>query len=156
VTGTIVLSRLRSEEVAQVAAVSARCFEHGAWDERALEAELGRAFAEVWVAREARVEDEARRSEVVGYAVAWFVGDDAELLTVGADPEARRVGVGRALVHRVQRSARERGLRSLVLEVRFDNAAARHLYEAEGFVTTDVRSRYYADGADACVMTWRP
>ncbi len=131
-----------------MAALSARCFDHGAWDEAALAAELERPFAEVWVAREG--------AAIVGYAVAWFVGDDGEILTVGADPELRRRGVGRRLVERLQRSTLERGVRALTLEVREDNAAACALYEAAGFETFDIRRRYYADGTDARIMRWMP
>ncbi len=142
------LGRLARDEVDEVAALSARCFTHGAFTASELVTELERSFAEVWVARE----DE----RIVGYAVAWFVGDDGEVLSIGTEPAARRRGIARALVERLQRSTRERGVRSLTLEVRESNRAARALYEHEGFDTTGVRRRYYADGEDACVMTWRP
>lgn len=139
----------RPDELGEVARLSARCFEHGAWDEEALASELERPFAEVWVA-------ESPSGALLGYAVGWFVADDAELLTVGTDPVARGAGIGKRLVERIQRSSVERGARSLLLEVREDNVAARRLYEALGFATLDVRRRYYRDGADARVMTWTP
>lgn len=144
------LARLRGEDVDEVAALSLRCFPHGSWTSADLIAELGRPFAEVWVARA------SERGPIAGYAVAWFVGDDAELHTIGTDPGVRRQGIARALVERVQASTREREVRSLTLEVRESNRAARALYEACGFETTDVRCGYYADGEDAFVMTWRP
>lgn len=144
----IELRRLAALEIDEVAALSARCFPGSGFTAAELAGELERAFAEVWVAR-----DDAR---IAGYAVAWFVGDDGEVLTLGTDPHARRRGLGRALVARLQLSARERGVRSLTLEVRESNAAARALYDDAGFETVGVRRRYYADGEDARVMTWRP
>lgn len=149
----IELSALEARDVAEVAALSVRCFPPGnAWTEEELLRELARSSAEVWIAR--------GEERVVGFVIAWFgdprFGEGGEIVTLAADPSARRRGVGRALVERVQTSARERFVRSLTLEVRRDNAAARGLYAASGFVEIDVRRRYYADGEDALVMGWDP
>ncbi|HEY8427144.1 MAG TPA: ribosomal protein S18-alanine N-acetyltransferase [Sandaracinaceae bacterium] len=146
---TIEVRAMRARDAAEVAALSARCFGASAWSAADLEAELARDFAEVWVARSHPA------APIEAYAIAWFA-DEGELLTVGVEPAARRRGLGRALVERVQASARERGVRWLTLEVRRGNAAAVALYEALGFATIDVRRRYYADGEDALVMAWRP
>ncbi len=140
---------MREDDVDAVAALSARLFDASAWSASELHAELERPFAEVWV-----VDDPT--AGIVGYAIAWLVGDDAELLTVGTDPVHRRRGIGRALVERVQASAAARAARSLVLEVRPSNTAAVALYERLGFERIDVRRAYYADGEDALVMAWRP
>lgn len=145
----IEVRRLSAHELDEVAALSARCFPTGGWTASDLEGELARDFAEVWVASE-------RGAPIVGYAVAWFVGDDAEILSIGTHPAARRRGVGGALVDRLKASARARLVRSLTLEVRAGNAAAAALYERAGFVEIDVRRAYYADGEDARVMAWRP
>lgn len=145
----LTLRRLRPEDVEAAAVLSRRCFpEGGAWSAAEFEEELARNFAEVWVVEEAGV--------LAGYAVAWFVADDAEILTIGTDPERRRRGVGRRLVERLKVSARERGARSLMLEVRASNTAGQALYRSQGFAPIDVRRRYYADGEDACVMAWNP
>lgn len=142
----IALSKLRSEEIAEVAALSARCFPDGSWGERELEADLARPFAEVWIARE--------EIAIVGYAIVWFAGDDGDVLTIGTEPRMRRRGIGRALVARLQRSALERAVRSLTLEVRPSNEPACALYEEAGFEIVAVRKRYYADGEDALFMAW--
>jgi ribosomal protein S18 acetylase RimI-like enzyme len=42
------------------------------------------------------------------------------------------------------------------LEVRADNAGALALYHAHGFLEAGRRPRYYADGADAVLMTRPP
>lgn len=140
---------MEGRDLAEVAALSARCFSHGAWTEAELGAELARDFAEVWVAVEPT-------GAVLGYAVAWFVGDDAELLTIGTDPSARRRGVARALVQRLCESTVARQVRSLTLEVRRDNEAACRLYEGAGFVEVASRRAYYSDGEDARIMSWYP
>lgn len=148
-TAGIEVRAMRAEEVDDVAALSTRCFGGSAWTVAELHAELARSFAEVWVARGAD-------GSIAGYAVAWFVGDDGELLTIGVDVEARGRGLGRALLERVQASTAARDVRSLTLEVRPSNDAAVALYERCGFSVLDVRRAYYADGEDALVMAWRP
>jgi ribosomal protein S18 acetylase RimI-like enzyme len=59
--------------------------------------------------------------------------------------EARRSGLGRALVEGAIARARERGCRRMELDTNEDNAAARALYEGLGFVNDRYGSRdlYY-------------
>jgi ribosomal-protein-alanine acetyltransferase len=142
------LSRLDASEIPEVAALSERCFPHGSWGEAELAADLTRAFAEVWVARE------EEGGPIVGYAIVWFPGDDGDVLTIGTEPRMRRRGIGRALLERLQASARERAVRTLTLEVRPSNEPAVALYEEAGFVEQAVRKRYYSDGEDALFMSW--
>lgn len=61
---------------------------------------------------------------------------DCNLFGMWVDPGFRRVGVGRALVVAVIAQARAAGKRRVVLHVVANNAAARRLYEREGFVET--------------------
>lgn len=57
-------------------------------------------------------------------------------------PEFARRGIGRALVrHVIAQAAREPGLEQLVLTVTDTNAAARTLYESEGFRSFGVEPR---------------
>ena len=65
------------------------------------------------------------------------------MLTFGVLPEARRHGVGRALLDAVVAETRRRGLGSVVLEVAADNEAARRLYADRGFMQVGRRPRYY-------------
>ena len=65
------------------------------------------------------------------------------MLTFGVLPEARRQGIGRALLDTLLAAAHRRRLGSVVLEVAADNAAARRLYAARGFIQAGRRPRYY-------------
>lgn len=49
-------------------------------------------------------------------------------------PEARRQGIGRALMERARTFARESGAKALLLETAVDNLAAQALYESLGYV----------------------
>jgi ribosomal-protein-alanine N-acetyltransferase len=89
---------------------------------------------------------------VVGYAVASFAGDIAELQRIGVVDASRRSGVATALLDEVVAEAPGTGADRLLLEVREDNPGAVAFYAARGFVEIDRRPRYYRDGAAAVVM----
>lgn len=94
-----------------------------------------------------------RDGAVVGYCVAWMVGDEAELANIAVDPSVRRAGVGAQLLDQFLRAADGHGVTATYLEVRAGNAAALRLYESRGFVATGRRKRYYRDPVeDAVVM----
>ena len=82
----------------------------------------------------------------------WMVvpeAGEAELLRIAVAPSARRKGLGRTLLRTAEADLRNDGIRNLYLEVRISNAAARALYESEGWRQTGQRPRYYRDGEDA-------
>lgn len=85
----------------------------------------------------------------VGFALTRVAMEEAELLTIGVDPQARRLGVGRALLKAAMDAALDQGARLMHLEVAVTNATARRLYGAIGFREVGRRPRYYADGGDA-------
>lgn len=89
---------------------------------------------------------------VLGYAGLFTTGDDADVQTVAVAPTAQGRGLGRLLLHSLIRTARERGVSRLYLEVRSDNAPALALYERDGFERTGLRRDYYGAGMDAVVM----
>jgi ribosomal-protein-alanine N-acetyltransferase len=93
---------------------------------------------------------------LVGYAgisVHGRRGDaEANVHTIGVDPEWQGQGVGRALLRALIARADEFAA-PVYLEVRTDNEAAIGLYEAHGFTRIGMRRRYYwPSGADAYTM----
>lgn len=93
--------------------------------------------------------------EAEGFVMAWAAAGDAELLTVAVVPQARRAGVGAALVAAAAAAAAARGATSMHLEVAEDNTAARALYAKLGYEQVGRRAGYYAGEAgaiDAIVM----
>lgn len=78
-----------------------------------------------------------------GYLVAWFVADEGEIANLAVDPEARRSGIGGALIDSAIGEARRLGVRALYLEVRESNGAARQLYASRGFLEVGRRRGYY-------------
>ncbi len=80
---------------------------------------------------------------LLGYTVAWFVLDEAELANVAVLPDARGRGVGTLLLEGALAAAVTRGSESMYLEVRASNVSALALYTSHGFVEISRRKSYY-------------
>ena len=80
---------------------------------------------------------------VLGYAVLWCILDQGELANIAIRPELRGRGLGGRLLGEVLTTCREKGVRSLYLEVRESNHAAVALYEGFGFRDVGRRKDYY-------------
>lgn len=130
-----------------LAALHEQCFPPGErWDQAAMASLLAvpGCFACV-----AATGPEDRPS---GMALVRVAADEAELLTIGVIPDARRQGIADRLMTESVASAAARGAVRLFLEVSVTNAPALALYRAGGFVEVGRRRRYYPDGSDALVM----
>jgi ribosomal-protein-alanine N-acetyltransferase len=80
---------------------------------------------------------------IAGYAVAFSVGEDAEILNVAVDPKFRGKGLAGQMLDGALIELGVRGVRTAFLEVRESNSAARALYKSRGFIEIGRRSRYY-------------
>jgi len=87
-----------------------------------------------------------------GFVLGRVQADEAEILTLAVLPEARRKGLGRALLDGLLTEAALRGALEVFLEVAADNAPAKALYAHAGAAEVGRRPRYYADGTDALVF----
>jgi ribosomal-protein-alanine N-acetyltransferase len=90
----------------------------------------------------------------VGFALSRLLLDEAELLLLAVEPDARGLGVGRALIERAVVIAVEKGAHRLLLEVR-DGNHARDLYQDAGFGEIGRRRDYYRglDGTTRDALT---
>jgi [ribosomal protein S18]-alanine N-acetyltransferase len=89
---------------------------------------------------------------VVGYVVAWVVGDEAEVANLAVAPEWRGRGVGAVLLDAALTEARQGGAHVAHLEVRDSNKAARALYGSRGFTPVGRRRRYYQSPVEDAVL----
>jgi ribosomal-protein-alanine N-acetyltransferase len=81
--------------------------------------------------------------QVVASVMARQVADEGEILTIAVEPEHRRRGLGRHLLEAATRVLATGGARTVWLEVRTSNVAARMMYLGAGFVAAGVRRGYY-------------
>ncbi|MBI5243530.1 MAG: ribosomal protein S18-alanine N-acetyltransferase [Elusimicrobia bacterium] len=89
---------------------------------------------------------------VAGYAAAWLVQDEVQILSIAVHGGMARRGVGRLLLDAVLEAAKAAGCRRATLDVSERNAPARGLYESSGFAAVGRRPGYYDDGSDALLM----
>lgn len=112
-------------------------------------------FAEVLELRGAIALLAEMGQETAGYLLARTVLDECEILNLAVIPEARRHGIGRALLTAGLEQMRAGGSRQVYLEVRQSNQAAQALYTSLGFRPMGVRPNYYRspreDGLVLCL-----
>ncbi len=87
-----------------------------------------------------------------GLVMARVAADEAEILTLGVIPLARRQGVAVLLLAGAEGRAAARGAVVMFLEVAEANVAARALYAGRGYREVGRRRNYYPSGADALVL----
>ena len=80
---------------------------------------------------------------LLGYTIAWFVLDEAELANLAVAPEARGNGIGALLLEGALVASEARGSATMYLEVRASNQAAIALYSSHGFAEVGRRRAYY-------------
>ncbi|HEY6006653.1 MAG TPA: ribosomal protein S18-alanine N-acetyltransferase [Anaeromyxobacter sp.] len=136
-------------DVARVMEIEKDGFKHP-WSRDLIERELGHAWSQILLACDLGSPGAER---VLGYIVFWLVHDEIHVLNVATALEARRRGVGRALMAAAENAGRTRGARLSTLEVRRSNEAAIALYRAIGYRQVGIRPNYYAEeNEDAIVM----
>ena len=130
------------EAILSIQAVSPDIAQWTMWDyERVARGEMAG-----WVAEEA--------GQVLGFLIARQVVGDIEILNLAVGPNARRRGVGAALLAEVIDWGRSFRAGRALLEVRSSNLAALQFYERHNFQATGRRPRYYAAPVDdALVLT---
>lgn len=137
------MRRLTAADAAAVARIEATCFSQP-WSEAGIRAELENPLSELWGIGE---------EELVAYGGWQCVAGEGYVLNVAVLPEARRRGLGRALVGQLLCRARARA-NFLSLEVRESNRAAIALYASLGFETVGRRRDFYSHPTeDARIMT---
>lgn len=125
-------------------ALGERCFPGAHF---AIDHELARPWSRIWIARD----PSCVLPVFLGFLVTWHVADEVHVLHVATLEEARRRGVGAALMSEAIAYAAAHHVRILVLEARRSNRAAIGLYEKLGFTTFNVREGYYADNDEDAV-----
>jgi ribosomal-protein-alanine N-acetyltransferase len=134
-------------DLPMLAALHRAAFRTEAWDEHALADILAMpAAGGLLVANDGLLGPTAPQSpppETLGFLLFTIVAEDAELLTLAVLPEARRRGVGGALVQEFLALAAAAGARQALLEVAIDNPVAQRLYGRLGFMYEATRNNYY-------------
>lgn len=152
----IVLRDADWRDIVAMVRVERAAFPQDPWTEASFWAELAQRPRRAYVVATAE-EQVAGGGALLGQAGLDLAGDVADVMTVAVDPVARGRGLGAQLLGALHDRALASGARSIMLEVRADNAAARQLYLGRGYRVVRTRPGYYrsAGGSptvDALVM----
>ena len=92
--------------------------------------------------------------DLLGYVIYMLLSEEAELLRIAVKEEARNKGVATSLLDVMRNKTREeiKEVKTLFLEVRENNTAARKLYEKTGFVEVGMRKNYYSNPTENAVL----
>lgn len=142
----VTIQGMESDHLDAVAAIENRV-QSFPWTRRNFADGLAAGYS-AWVA--------CQSGRVTGFYMAMMAPDVAHLLVIGVDPDFQGKGTGKMLLHHCEEQARQRGLDTVVLEVRFSNHSAIGFYQHLGFESFAVRKDYYpaphGTREDACVM----
>ena len=91
---------------------------------------------------------------LMGYAGLMEVEHEGHIMNLAVRPDARRSGIGGALLSALFEEAARRGIERLTLEVRPSNEAALALYTDAGFTEGGRRHGYYGDSGEDALVMW--
>ena len=91
-------------------------------------------------------------SRILGFLVASTQTAEWELENLAVAPDARRRGVGRALMNALIHQAREAGATEIRQEIRRSNLAAQQLGRSLGFRQPGLRRGYYRDPQEDALL----
>jgi ribosomal protein S18 acetylase RimI-like enzyme len=92
-------------------------------------------------------------SVILGFIIAESRRRAGHIITIDVVADARRTGVGSALLQAAEENLLRAGATTVALETPVNNAAAIRFYKSEGYFLEKTVSGYYSNQMDALVMT---
>jgi ribosomal-protein-alanine N-acetyltransferase len=146
-TMPLAISRMQFDDLNEVMAIENDVYPHP-WTRGNFIDSLQSDY-EIWAVRDPA-------GALAGYLLLMISVDEAHLLNIAVRRDLQGTGVGRLLLDLAVKLARDKGMHSILLEVRPSNDRAMDVYERYGFKGIGVRRGYYpaAKGSreDAIVM----
>jgi ribosomal-protein-alanine N-acetyltransferase len=94
-----------------------------------------------------------RDGEIAGFAIMEYAEDAAHLLLLAVHEDARRQGIGSALLAWLEKTVLTAGIGKIFLEVRTRNEEARAFYRELGYREIKLIRRFYRGQEDAIRMS---
>lgn len=92
-------------------------------------------------------------SNILGFVVAEVRRKTGHIITIDVVAEARRAGIGTALLRAAEEQLIRAGAATVALETPVNNEAAIRFYKQKGFFAEKTVPGYYSNQIDALVMT---
>lgn len=143
---TITFRKMGLEDLDQIMAV-----EHDAftlpWSKESFQNELIKNQFALYIVLEVD-------KQIVGYCGVWIILDEAHITNIAILSKYRGKKLGEALMRKIMELAKERGAKTMTLEVRVTNMVAQSLYRKLGFQGGAVRKNYYSDNQEDALVMW--
>ena len=130
----MMITNMRQEHVAQVAALEKLCFSDP-WSENSVASELNNPLSLWLVALDGET--------VAGYVGSQTVMDESDMMNVAVHPDFRKQGIATTLIVGLVEELRKKGSHCLTLEVRASNENAISVYRKLDFQEVGRRKNYY-------------
>ncbi|MGG5254745.1 ribosomal protein S18-alanine N-acetyltransferase [Neobacillus sp. SM06] len=143
---TIVFRFMREEDIDQVVEIEQASFTTP-WSREAFYNEMHHNKFAVYIVIE-------QHKRLIGYCGVWIVADEAHVTNVAILPEHRGKKLGETLMRNLMNLARDRGAKTMTLEVRVSNFIAQSLYRKLGFKDGAIRRNYYTDNQEDALVMW--
>lgn len=143
---TIVFRKMTHADIAAVAEIERESFATP-WTEEIFEHELsGNAYSHYIVGE--------RDGYIIGHCGMWIVLDECHITNVAVRTSLRGKGYGEDLMRQAMELCRLNEVKTMTLEVRVSNVAARTLYQKLGFQEGGIRKNYYTDDQEDGLVMW--
>lgn len=139
------IRRMTEEDLDQAARIEAACFRES-WSRALLEEGLKNPWNLFLAAEE--------QETLIGYGAACVIAGEGEIQRIAVLKEFRGEGRGRKLLEALVNFSKDRGVRSMTLEVRESNLPARRLYISAGFLEEARRKNYYSNPREDAIIMW--
>ncbi len=130
----MMITNMRQEHVAQVAALEKLCF-RDPWSENSVASELNNPLSLWLVALDGE--------RLAGYVGSQTVMDESDMMNVAVHPDFRKQGIATTLIVGLVEELRKKGSHCLTLEVRASNENAISVYRKLDFQEVGRRKNYY-------------
>jgi len=109
------------------------------WPQHFFNDEISHDISYFYVAEDIRIQ------QPVGYIIFWIIEEEMELHKIAVSQAYRNRGIGKGLFQFMLKTAKEKKIEKIFLEVRKSNIAAIKLYESFNFKLIGIRKKYYND-----------
>lgn len=145
-TDSFVFRYLKEEDIDQILKIEELSFATP-WTRQSFENELNLNQFAVYLVLE-------KEGQIVGYCGMWLIVDEAHITNIAVLPEFRGQKLGEGILSMVMDIARQRGAKTMTLEVRVSNEVAQSLYRKLGFINGGIRKNYYTDNYEDALVMW--
>ncbi len=94
--------------------------------------------------------------KIVGYIGEWITFEQAQITTLGVDPQYQRQNIATKLLNHAIKVAESNQCEIMSLEVRISNIKALNLYKKLGFEIVNIRKGYYQDNHEDAYLMIKP